>query len=66
MAVPMAPKSSPISSLSFNEWISYLTWAIAGLMFAAAWFLLRGNAGRAFRAVMGATPGQYRQSFLRK
>ena len=46
--------SSPIGGLSTNEWLSYLTWAIAALMFAAAWFVLRGSWGRAFRAVRDA------------
>jgi branched-chain amino acid transport system permease protein len=46
--------SSPIGGLTSNEWISYLTWAIAGGMFALAWFLLRGDLGRAFRAVRDA------------
>ena len=50
----VALPSSPIGGLSSNEWISYLTWAIAGGMFALAWFLLRGNLGRAFRAVRDA------------
>lgn len=45
---------SPIGALSTNEWISYLTWAIAGVMFGAAWLLLRGRLGRAFRAVRDA------------
>jgi branched-chain amino acid transport system permease protein len=43
--------SSPISSLSTNEWYSYLTWAIAAPMFAVAWFLMSGRLGRALRAV---------------
>jgi branched-chain amino acid transport system permease protein len=46
--------SSPIGGLSTNQWLSYLTWAIAGLMFGLAWFLLRGSLGRAFRAVRDA------------
>ena len=46
--------SSPIHSLSTNEWISYLTWAIAALMFFLAWALTRGRLGRAFRAVRDA------------
>jgi branched-chain amino acid transport system permease protein len=46
--------SSPIGGLSTNEWLSYLTWAIAGLMFGAAWLILRGSLGRAFRAVRDA------------
>jgi branched-chain amino acid transport system permease protein len=45
---------SPIAGLSTNEWISYLTWAIAGLMFGVAWLILRGPLGRAFRAVRDA------------
>ncbi len=45
---------SPIGGLSTNEWVSYLTWAIAGLMFGAAWLILRGPLGRAFRAVRDA------------
>jgi branched-chain amino acid transport system permease protein len=45
---------SPIGGLSTNEWISYLTWAIAGLMFGVAWLILRGPLGRAFRAVRDA------------
>jgi branched-chain amino acid transport system permease protein len=46
--------SSPFGSLSANQWLSYLTWAIAGLMFGIAWLLLRGTLGRAFRAVRDA------------
>ena len=50
----IALPSSPIGGLSTNQWLSYLTWAIAALMFGAAWFLLRGTLGRAFRAVRDA------------
>jgi len=46
--------SSPIGGLSTNQWLSYLTWAIAAVMFAAAWLVLRGGWGRAFRAVRDA------------
>ena len=46
--------SSPFHSLSSNAWISYLTWAIAALMFFLAWVLTRGRLGRAFRAVRDA------------
>ena len=46
--------SSPIGGLSTNEWLSYLTWGVAALMFGAAWLLLRGRLGRAFRAVRDA------------
>jgi branched-chain amino acid transport system permease protein len=50
----LALPSSPIGGLSNNEWLSYLSWAIAGLMFGAAWLILRGSLGRAFRAVRDA------------
>ena len=36
---------------SFNEWLYYLCWALALLMFAIAWLFLRGKSGRSFRAV---------------
>ncbi len=36
---------------SFNEWLYYLCWTIALVMFALAWVLLRGKIGRSFRAV---------------
>jgi branched-chain amino acid transport system permease protein len=36
---------------TFNEWLYYLCWTIALVMFAAAWLLLRGRTGRALRAV---------------
>ena len=36
---------------SFNEWLYYLCWTIALVMFAVAWVLLRGKIGRSFRAV---------------
>jgi len=46
----------PISVLgidipTFNEWLYYLCWTIALVMFAAAWLLLRGRFGRSLRAV---------------
>ena len=37
--------------LTFNEWLYYLSWTIALVALAVAWFLLRGRTGRAFRAV---------------
>lgn len=45
---------SPVSGMTANEWISYLSWTIGGLMFLAAWLLLRGPFGRALRAVRDA------------
>ena len=37
--------------MTFNEWLYYLSWAIALAALALAWLLLRGRTGRAFRAV---------------
>jgi branched-chain amino acid transport system permease protein len=37
--------------LTFNDWIYYLSWTIALVLFAVAWLSLRGRTGRAFRAV---------------
>jgi branched-chain amino acid transport system permease protein len=34
-----------------NNWMYYLTWGIALVLLAAAWFLLRGKAGRALQAI---------------
>jgi branched-chain amino acid transport system permease protein len=45
---------SPIGSLSTNQWLSYLTWAIGACLYVAAWIVLRGRFGRAFRAVRDA------------
>jgi branched-chain amino acid transport system permease protein len=36
---------------SFNEWLYYLCWTIALVMFAVAWLLLRGRLGRSLRAI---------------
>jgi len=36
---------------TFNEWLYYLCWTIALVLFAAAWAILRGRVGRSFRAV---------------
>ena len=38
-------------TITFNEWLYYLSWTIALVMFALAWVLLRGKIGRSFRAV---------------
>jgi branched-chain amino acid transport system permease protein len=37
--------------LAFNDWMYYLAWSIAFVLFAVAWLILRGRTGRAFRAV---------------
>ena len=34
-----------------SRWLYYLTWSIAGVLFAAAWLLLRGRTGRALRSL---------------
>jgi branched-chain amino acid transport system permease protein len=36
---------------TFNDYVYYLCWAVAGVMFVAAWVLVRGRTGRALRAV---------------
>jgi branched-chain amino acid transport system permease protein len=46
----------PISILgleiaTFNDWLYYLSWTIALVMFGVAWLLLRGRFGRSLRAV---------------
>ena len=38
-------------ALNFNNWLYYLSWAIAFVAFVAAWLFLRGRTGRALRAV---------------
>jgi branched-chain amino acid transport system permease protein len=38
-------------SLTFNDWLYYLSWTVALVAFAGAWLILRGRVGRAFRAV---------------
>jgi branched-chain amino acid transport system permease protein len=38
-------------SFSPNDWMYYLSWSIALVLFAVAWLILRGRTGRAFRAV---------------
>jgi branched-chain amino acid transport system permease protein len=37
--------------LDFDNWIYYLAWTVALLGYVAAWLVLRGRTGRAFRAV---------------
>ncbi len=46
--------SSPIGGVTTNEWNSYFVWAVAAVMFAGVWLLLRGRFGRALRAVRDA------------
>jgi branched-chain amino acid transport system permease protein len=38
-------------SLTYNDWLYFLSWSVALVAFAGAWLILRGRTGRAFRAV---------------
>jgi branched-chain amino acid transport system permease protein len=38
-------------SLTPNKWLYYLSWTLALIAYAVAWFIVRGRTGRAFRAV---------------
>ena len=38
-------------NLNFNNWLYYLCWTVALVLYVVAWLLLRGRTGRAFRAV---------------
>ncbi len=37
--------------LNFNNWLYYLSWTLALVLYVVAWLLLRGRTGLAFRAV---------------
>lgn len=37
--------------MPFNDWLYYLCWGVAVVMFAIAWLLVRGRFGRSLRAV---------------
>jgi branched-chain amino acid transport system permease protein len=41
----------PGRTLTFNDWIYYLTWTIALVLVAAAWVISQSRIGRAFRAI---------------
>ena len=38
-------------SLSDEQWLYYVAWAIAGVMFVLAWNIIRSSTGRAFMAI---------------
>jgi len=38
-------------TISFNDWLYYLSWTVAVVLFAVAWLLLQGRFGRALRAI---------------
>ncbi|HET9438337.1 MAG TPA: branched-chain amino acid ABC transporter permease [Gaiellaceae bacterium] len=52
-ADPNAPASFELLGLTFtqNDWMYYLAWTTALVLFAGAWLILRGRTGRALRAV---------------
>jgi branched-chain amino acid transport system permease protein len=37
--------------LNFNNWLYYLSWTLAFVLYVLAWLILRGRTGRALRAV---------------
>jgi branched-chain amino acid transport system permease protein len=37
--------------LTFNDWLYYLTWTVAAVLFLVAWAVLGGRMGRTFRAI---------------
>jgi branched-chain amino acid transport system permease protein len=41
----------PGRTLTFNDWIYYLTWTIALALLAVAWLVSQSRVGRAFRAI---------------
>jgi len=43
--------TSPVSALTPEDWLYYLTWGIAAVLFAVALLFLRGKTGRALRAI---------------
>ena len=47
----IAPVTVLGQELEFNNWLYYLAWTIALVLYVLAWLLLRGRTGRAFRAV---------------
>jgi branched-chain amino acid transport system permease protein len=38
-------------TLTFNDWLYYLCWTIAAVLFVVAWLILGGRMGRTFRAI---------------
>ena len=38
-------------TLTFNDWLYYLCWMIAAILFVIAWIVLGGRMGRTFRAI---------------
>ncbi len=38
-------------TLTFNNWLYYLCWTVAAILFVVAWVILGGRMGRTFRAI---------------
>jgi branched-chain amino acid transport system permease protein len=38
-------------TLTYNDWLYYLCWTVALVLYVAVWLLLRGKVGRALRAI---------------
>jgi branched-chain amino acid transport system permease protein len=38
-------------TLTFNDWLYYLCWTVAAILFVVAWIILGGRMGRTFRAI---------------
>jgi branched-chain amino acid transport system permease protein len=51
LTASIAPVTVLGQELSFNNWLYYLTWTLALVLYVLAWLLLQGRTGRAFRAV---------------
>jgi branched-chain amino acid transport system permease protein len=51
LTASLTPVSILGQDLNFNNWLYYLCWTVALVMYVLAWVLLRGRTGRAFRAV---------------
>jgi branched-chain amino acid transport system permease protein len=37
--------------MAYTDWVYYLSWTVAAILFVGAWLLLRGRTGRALRAI---------------
>ena len=48
---PAHPPDFLASSFSDDQWLYFVIWAIAGIMFVIAWNVVRSSTGRAFMAV---------------
>ena len=46
--LPATPFGLPLGP---SDWLYYLCWGLAGVLFVGGWLLVRGRTGRAFRAI---------------